>query len=129
MSNKSVGNRFEADFCDKLGAAGFWAHNMAMSQAGQPADVIAVRNGRAYLIDCKDCQGDYFAKSRIEENQRRSMELWSDCLNGSGWFAVRMNQRIFMVEIWRMDMSDKKNLDFCWFMQNAVQLKQWVEEM
>lgn len=89
MVNKLAGNRFEAELCDILAANGFWAHNMAQNHAGQPADVIAVRNGHAVLIDCKLCQGKFFSFARVEPNQESAMELWKACGNGGGWFAVK----------------------------------------
>ena len=52
MSNKKIGNGFETEFCEKLFQNGYWVHNIAQNAAGQPADVIAVRNGVAFLIDC-----------------------------------------------------------------------------
>ena len=38
-TNRKLGNTFEAEFCEALYAEGFWVHNMAQNQAGQPADV------------------------------------------------------------------------------------------
>lgn len=51
-NNKKNGNHFEEEFCELLALHGFWAHNMAQNQVGQPADVIAVKNGIPVLIDC-----------------------------------------------------------------------------
>lgn len=97
MSNKSMGNEFEADLCMALYENGFWTHNMAMNPCGQPADVIAVRNRRAYLIDCKVCSSGRLQLSRIEENQKLSMALWEECGNGEGWFAILIDRDIYMV--------------------------------
>lgn len=99
MSNKKLGNQFETELCEILSMYGFWVHNMAQNAAGQPADVIAVRNGQAYLIDCKVCSTDRgFALSRVEENQELAMELWLECGNHQGWFAIQLpNGNIFMV--------------------------------
>ena len=52
-SNRKTGTTFESELCEILSQNGFWAHNLAQNSAGQPADVIAVRNKTAYLIDCK----------------------------------------------------------------------------
>lgn len=91
MSNKKLGNTFETELCEILSMCGFWCHNMAQNSAGQPADVIAVRNGRAYLIDCKVCSTDKgFDLKRMEENQDLSMSLWNECGNGQGWFAMKL---------------------------------------
>ena len=90
MTNKKLGNDFEQELCEILSGHGFWTHNMAMNKAGQPADIIAVRNKTAYLIDAKVCSSRGFALSRMEENQELSMELWKECGNGQGWFALKV---------------------------------------
>ena len=35
-NNKKNGNHFEEEFCELLALHGFWAHNMAQNQVGQP---------------------------------------------------------------------------------------------
>ena len=72
-NNKKNGNHFEEEFCELLALHGFWAHNMAQNQVGQPADVIAVKNGIPVLIDCKECETNRFPLSRIEGNQEVTM--------------------------------------------------------
>ena len=96
-TNKKDGNRFETDLCKTLFDHGFWAHNMAQNKDGQPADIIAAKHGNPFLIDCKVCSGRGFNINRIEENQELSMKLWSECGNGSGWFAIRIEGEIYMV--------------------------------
>lgn len=88
MSNKSAGTAFEREFAELLAEKGFWVHRLQDNQNGQPFDIIAVKNGRAYAFDCKDCAGRSFPLSRIEENQRLAMEQWEKCGNGTGYFAV-----------------------------------------
>lgn len=98
MSNKKIGNDFESKFCEILFNEGFWVHNMAQNSSGQPADVIAARNGMTYLIDCKVCStARGFALSRIEENQDLSMDLWKNTGNGEGWFAILVGDKIHMI--------------------------------
>ena len=97
MSNKKLGNQFEAELCEILSKEGFWVHLLCQNSAGQPADVIAVKCGEAFLIDCKVCSQGKFQYSRIEENQDLSMELWHDCGNGHGWFALKFDTGIYMV--------------------------------
>ena len=96
-NNKRLGNSFEAEFCEILFENGFWTHNLAQNASGQPADVIAARNGKTYLIDCKVCSNRGFALARMEENQDLSMELWKDTGNGEGWFAVLIGEQIVMI--------------------------------
>ena len=91
MSNKKLGNQFEAELCEILSMYGFWCHNLAANSAGQPADLLAVRNGKSYLIDCKVCSTDKgFDLKRVEENQDLAMTLWEECGNGQGWFAMKL---------------------------------------
>ena len=96
-TNKSLGNSFESEFCDRLFQKCYWVHNMAQNASGQPADVIAVKNGMAYLIDCKVCSNNKFPFSRVEENQDLSMTLWEKCGNGQGWFALLLEDEVFMI--------------------------------
>ena len=105
MSNKKLGNSFEAELCEILANKGFWAHNLAQNSAGQPADIIAVIDGEAFLIDCKVCSQGKFQYSRIEENQDLSMDLWRDCGNGNGLFALKFDTGIYMV--------DRESIRYC----------------
>jgi Holliday junction resolvase len=67
MSNRSLGNRFETELSEILSAYGFWVHQLSQNSAGQPANVIAVKNGKAYLIDFKVCSTDKgYALDRME---------------------------------------------------------------
>lgn len=91
MTNKKLGNDFESEFCQLLFDHGWWVHNMAQNAAGQPADVIAVKDHKALLIDCKVCTNRGFALSRVEDNQHLSMDLWRDRGNGEAWFAIKTN--------------------------------------
>lgn len=96
-SNRAVGNSFEQDLCELLFVNGFWAHNLKQDNSGQPADVIAVRDQKAYLIDCKDCAKGYFDLRRVEDNQITAMELWRDRGNKQGWFALRVDEEVYMI--------------------------------
>jgi Holliday junction resolvase len=72
---------------------------MAMNKSGQPADVIAVKNKIAYLIDAKVVSTSRgFALSRVEENQDLAMDLWNERGNGQGWFAFKLpTNEIYMI--------------------------------
>ena len=97
MSNKSNGTAFERTFAELLSEEGFWAHCLKDNVNGQPFDVIAAKNGRTYVFDCKDCQTDRFVLSRIEENQRNAMSLWAETGNYQGMFAVKFSGRIYLI--------------------------------
>jgi Holliday junction resolvase len=98
VNNKKLGNDFEASFCQILADNGFWAHQFAQNQDGQPADVMAAKNGRPFLIDCKVCSGKGFALSRMEDNQDLSMSLWKNCGNGEAWFSLLVGEEIYMMQ-------------------------------
>lgn len=97
MSNKKIGNDFEKKFCEILSERGFWVHNFAQNQDGQPADIIAVKKDTPYLIDCKVCDKGIFQLSRLEENQILSMQYWLDTRNREAWFALNVNDDIWMI--------------------------------
>ena len=97
MINKKLGNDFEQELCEILADHGFWAHNFANRKSGQPADIIAVRSGGAYLIDAKVCTYEVFPFKRIEENQRLSMDMWIECGNIEPYFALKARNEVYMV--------------------------------
>lgn len=97
MNNKQAGTNFEREFCEQLAGDGFWSHFMGGSKNGQPADIIAVRNENAYLIDAKDCQNDRFVLSRIENNQDMAMRYWEMCGNNQGIFALNTSKGVYML--------------------------------
>ena len=129
MSNKTLGNSFEQDLCERLSEYGFWATNLAMTKAGQPADVIAVRNKVAYLIDAKVCSSKGFALSRVEENQELAMTLWEECGNGQGWFAIKIpNGEIYMMPhiCIKAYKQVKSSISFSEIHEIAKPLEKWV---
>ena len=95
--NKKLGNDFEQELCQILADAGYWTHNFANRKNGQPADIIAVRSGGAYLIDAKVCSYEVFPFKRIEENQHLAMDMWLECGNIEPYFALKARSEIYMV--------------------------------
>ena len=125
-SNKRTGNRFEWELCNILSKHGYWAHNFAQNSAGQPADVIAVKDGFAELIDCKVCSHGFFSVKRIEENQQYSMQLWAQYNNGVGWFAVKFGENVYMATLNSLLEANRANLPEAWFKKNCILLEDWV---
>lgn len=91
MSNKSEGSAFEKELAQILSAYGYWVHLMAQNVNGQPFDLLAAKNRRVYPIDCKVCSNNVFLFSRVEENQRLSMEKWKHDYGLTGWFALQFS--------------------------------------
>ena len=129
-TNKKVGNDFEAEFCDILSSNGWWVHNMAQNKAGQPADVIAVKDKTAYLIDCKVCTHERFSLSRVEENQHFAMELWKQCGNGEGWFALKVEDEIIMIPHFSMVALsyEKSALNLTDIREYGTPLERWLKK-
>ena len=131
MTNKTLGNNFEQELCEKLSEYGFWTHNLAMNKAGQPADILAVRNKIAHLIDAKVCSNRGFALSRVEENQELAMNLWYERGNGQGWFALKLpTEEIYMMPYFYMEMAkqEKSTLSFEEIQQFGKPLGEWVKK-
>lgn len=133
MSNKKLGNSFETDFCQLLYQHGFWVHNFVQSKDGQPADVIAVKNGKAYLIDCKVCSNNYFNLGRMEENQINAMTLWEDVGNGNGLFAIRLAIDNSILMLTKKEclslLKEQKQIGFKKLIQLGKPLNQWLGEV
>jgi Holliday junction resolvase len=130
MNNKKIGNSFEEELCNILSNYGFWCHNMAQKKSGQPADVIAVRNRIAYLIDAKVCSDNTFDLTRVEENQDLAMDLWKDCGNSIGWFALKTDYGVFMlshyvVKAYRNRQSSLSTKDI---IELGLPLRKWVDK-
>lgn len=128
--NRTVGGRFEEELCGLLAEHGWWAHNMAQNQVGQPADVIAVKNNIAVLIDCKVCANDRFALSRIECNQEGAMTLWEARGNAYCYFAMKLTDgTIYMVHFDDLNLLDSFGTKTITDFSRYETLEEWVKTM
>lgn len=130
MNNKQAGNNFERKFCEQLARDGFWAHFMGGSKNGQPADIIAVRNEVAYLIDAKDCKNDMFEFRRIEDNQDMAMITWEMCGNNQGLFALNTSFGVYMLKygvVQALQCMGLKRLNISGIMAHAQSYEEWSE--
>ena len=128
MNNKQAGNDFEREFCEILAGDGFWSHFMGGNKNGQPADIIAVRNERAYLIAAKDCQNDRFEFRRIEDNQHMAMRYWELCGNNQGLFALKTSKGVYMLTygiVQVLEMADIKSLNMKAIEQYCKTYDEW----
>lgn len=128
--NKKIGNDFEQELCERLSAYGFWVHLLNANKAGQPADIIAVKNKIAYLIDAKVCSNDIFPLSRVEENQDLAMDLWKECGNGQGWFALQLESQVYMLShyVIKAYMSRQSSLSAKEILELGTPLEKWVKK-
>ena len=132
IDNRTLGVRFETELCELLAQHGWWAHDMAQNQTGQPADVIAVKNDTAVLIDCKVCSDNRFPLSRIECNQEGAMTLWEIRGNTECYFAMKLSDgAIYMVhfdELCERHLYSQGTITRADFEKYRT-LEQWIKEM
>lgn len=99
MNNKKLGNEFETQVCEMLASKGYWVHFIVPDIRGaQPFDIIAVKNGVAYAIDCKTCVADTFNISRLEENQIMAFEKWLRCGNENPVIVVEHDDVVVCID-------------------------------
>ena len=130
MNNRKIGNSFETELCELLSSYGFWSHCMRQDNSGQPADIIAVRNKVAYLIDAKVCTHNTFPFSRVEENQDLAMELWQECGNGLGWFALKTDGGIYMLSHYciKAYRNQQSSLSLKEIAELGLPIEKWVKK-
>ena len=102
MNNKKLGTQWENEYCDRLKEKGYWTHFCAPGKdGGQPCDIIAVKDGKAYLIDCKTCKKKVFRIDRMEFNQINAFKVWKErgnCDNEETRFvAIKHNDNIYEI--------------------------------
>lgn len=129
MINKKLGNKFEKELSEILYNAGYWVHLLNQNKNGQPADIIAVKNKKAYLIDAKVCSLEKFAFKRVEENQRLSMQMFIECGNTTPYFALKARNEIYMLSyktIRDLISQGKKQLNFEEINKYSTRLSTWL---
>lgn len=131
MNNKKSGTEFENELAELLADKGFWVHLLNQNKSGQPADMIAVMNRHAHLIDAKECKNNNFPLSRIEENQHLAMEKWQDCGNGWGWFALKLDSGIYILSYKKLKHLSKYNsvLSTDTIIEHGINLELWIRLM
>ncbi len=98
MNNKKLGTIFERELVNILNDNGYWVHFISPNASGaQPFDIIAVKDTKAYAIDCKTCVNNVFNIRRLEDNQIFAFELWMKRGNGVPLIAIKHKDEIFMV--------------------------------
>ena len=129
MINKKLGNKFEKELSEILYDAGYWVHLLNQNKNGQPADIIAVKNKKAYLIDAKVCSLEKFVFKRVEENQHLSMQMFIDCGNTTPYFALKARNEIYMLSyktIRDLISQGKKQLNFEEINKYSTRLSTWL---
>lgn len=128
MSNKKLGNDFENYVAQYLYSKGFWVLRIPDTFAGQPVDIITVRNKKAYLIECKVCSNNRFDTARIEPNQHATFRLWEEAGNGDGYIAMKFGQDVFIISYARLCGISKKRVSKELIIQNGMRLEEWIRQ-
>lgn len=112
MNNKKLGNNFEKEMMEILSQKGYWVTMLTPKQhvGSQPADLIAIKDNKPMLVDCKTCKTKYFPINRIEENQWLAYQRYKKCRNTEYYLAIKYNNEIYMIPINTIDRS-KKNIN------------------
>ncbi len=107
--NKKLGNSFEKEFAEILQKKGYWVTYMTPKQniGSQPCDLIAIKNDKATLIDCKTCSTNLLPIKRIEENQRQAFKKYTECGNTKYILAIKYNNKIYEINMKDIDFTQK----------------------
>lgn len=108
-NNKVLGNNFEKEYANLLSKNGYWVTFLTPHQhtGSQPCDLIAIKNNKAILIDCKTCNTHFFPTGRIEENQRQAYKKYSKCKNTHFILAIKYNNKIYEINMKDIDFEQK----------------------
>lgn len=80
MNNKKLGTEFEKEVVKRLSKAGYWTHFITPNAGGaQPFDIVAMKDGVSYAIDCKTSTNRRFSILRLEDNQIYAFDKWVKC--------------------------------------------------
>ena len=112
MNNKVLGNSFEKEYAKILRERGYWVTFLTPKKniGSQPCDLIAIKDDKPILTDCKTCKTHLFPINRIEENQRQAFKRYSKCGNTKFILAIKYNNRIYEINMKDIDFK-QKNLD------------------
>lgn len=112
MNNKKRGTEFEKTFCRLLREEGYWVHFLSPDNRGaQPFDIIAVRDGQAFAIDCKTSVKPYITVDRLQDNQIFAFELWLEKGNLNPLIAVLYDDTVYVVDYLVLKRNGRVNLN------------------
>lgn len=109
MNNKKLGNNFEKEMAEILRKKGYWVTFLSPKQnvGSQPCDLVAIKDNKPMLIDCKTCKTHLFPISRIEENQRQAFRRYTKCGNTKFILAIEYNNKIYEIDMKDIDFTQK----------------------
>lgn len=97
-----------------LSQKGYWVHFITPDASGsQPFDVIASKNDKPLVCDCKTSVNKWFNISRLEENQIMAFELWLRTGNSSAFIFIKYNDNIYQIPYRMLKGLQRINLEEC----------------
>jgi Holliday junction resolvase len=97
MSRSAKGSRRERELLEKLTEEGFIVHRVAGSGLKEEAicDLVAVKDGEPYFIECKSRKKVYYSKDNME--QLRELIRVSISCKAKPVLAVKLNYREWQI--------------------------------
>ena len=114
MNNKRLGTEFEREVVTLLSKRGYWVHFITPDSRGsQPFDIIASKDDRPIVADCKTSEKKWFSISRLEENQIMAFELWFKKGNRSAFIFIKYKEKIYQIPFRMIEGLRRINLEEC----------------
>ena len=114
MNNKKLGTEFEREVVMLLSQKGYWVHFITPDASGkQPFDIIASRDDRVIVGDCKTSKSKWFGVTRFEENQLTAFEKWFKTGNKSAFVFIKYNEKIYQIPYRMLKGLQRINLEEC----------------
>lgn len=114
MNNKRLGIEFEREAVTLLSQKGYWVHFITPDSRGsQPFDIIASKDDKPLVADCKTSDKKWFSFSRLEENQIMAFELWLKRGNTKAFIFIKYNEKIYQIPYRMIAGLRKINLEEC----------------
>lgn len=114
MNNKRLGTEFEREVVTLLSKRGYWVHFITPDSKGsQPFDIIASKDDRPIVADCKTSSKKWFSISRLEENQIMAFELWFRTGNNYAFVFIKYNEKVYRIPYRMLEGLQRINLEEC----------------
>ena len=123
MSNKKLGNDWEKECIDILGANDFFATKLQEREMGAPFDIIATKNNIFYAIEAKEIlRGTIFDLNRIESNQRSSYKRLLKVNSKKYFFFFKTEEGNFVIDAKTIFSLKKKSIDT----KSGKNIEEWI---
>lgn len=110
-----LGKDFEEQLCWWLSGNGYYViYNEKGMSGSQPADIIAIKNNIATLIECKHLENKtgIFNLSRLEANQFLAYKKFKEKNNTNMIVAIKWDNKVYFI-----------NFDLLQFFDKSIDLK------